>query len=262
MSRYVTLAARRALPAASATLLAALGACGDTITSPASRMAPSSAPQADIVVSGTPRTIGVWVTLQVGDQGWYGDYGAPGTTVEFTTNAGAKSTVVDNSASDTDARVGYYRVLMPNAVSYTATVTVVPEHNSLGGATKTVSAFVTPTFVSMGAIYLNRKPGLFVQLFYNYALVTGQTIKVTGPSGFTATITDGGASDRNYDGTQNGADGKISLELPITGTYTVCTMTTPQTYWDAGCSQVFATMYFIQYGLNMTYKQVWSIPKF
>jgi hypothetical protein len=262
MSRFVTLAARRALPAASATLLVALGACSDTITAPASRMAASRAPNADIVVSGAPRTIGVWVTLQVGDQGWYGDYGAPGTTVEFTTNAGAKSTVVDNSAADTDARDGYYRVLMPNAISYTATVTVVPEHNSLGGATKTVSAFVTPTLVSMGAIYLNRKPGLFVQLFYNNALVAGQTIKVTGPNGWTTTITDGGASDKTYDGTQNGADGKISLEVPITGTYTVCTMTSPQLYWDAGCNQVYATQYFVQYGVTMTYKQVWFVPKF
>lgn len=255
MSRFVTLAARRALPAASATLLVALGACSDTITAPASRTAPSSAPSADIIVSGTPRTVGVWVTLQVGDQGWYGDYGAPGTTVEFTTNAGAKSTVVDNSSADTDARDGYYRVLMPNAISYTATVTVVPEHNSLGGATKTVSAFVTPTLVSMGSILLHRKPIVDLALFMSGQLVPGQTVKVTGPNGFVKSFTDGSATDGWFGGWYPN-DGYLNFEVPWTGSYTVCPTTTPLAGWAAPCKFLSVPSYDASFFTTLTYQQV------
>lgn len=250
MSRYALLSAAAL----------ALAGCNDAPTAPA---APTSSrmpepPNATLIVRSNP----VNVTLQIVDQGGPYDTGVPGTTVQFTSSTGASMTVVDNSAQDADARPGFYKVSMGQANWYKATVTAATSHFSLDAATKTVSAFVTPTLVSMGGLTLMRKPGLFVQLYYNNALIAGQTIKVTGPNGFSVQITDGGANDRNYDGSQNGSDGKFSLEVPVTGSYTVCTMTSPQAYWDAGCQGVWAGMYFMEYGVSMTYKQVWFVPKF
>jgi hypothetical protein len=238
-----------------------LAACADSPTAPA--LAPTDAPSAGLVVIGggsIPRLTPVDLTLVIDGQD--GSAGVPGTTVKFTSSTGATMTVPDNSAADKDARDGYYRVAMTTANSYTAIVTGAAPHWSLAGATKTVSAFVNPNLVQMGALWLNRMPGIYVQLFYDNALAKSQTIKVTGPNGFARTMVDGGMNDTNFDGTQNGNDGTFSLEVPETGTYQVCAMTTPQSLWDAGCSPVYALQYFIQYGVKLTYAQQWVIPKF
>src|SRR5688572_18666094 len=96
MSRPALLAAlRRALPAVSAAGVVALAACGESPTTPAARTA-AGAPNASVAAAPgaqasaiiVVRDPGVTVTLHVGDQGYYGDYGAPGTTMEFKTNSG------------------------------------------------------------------------------------------------------------------------------------------------------------------------------
>jgi hypothetical protein len=255
---------RHSLPLAAVTVALALAACSDAPLDPAARLAPDATPSADIIVvgGGIPRPTPVTVTLRITDQGGnLPDQGVAGTTVKFTTSTGAQLTVVDNAAGDGDARVGFYKVTMGQAVSYTATVVAMPSDFSPDQTTKTVSAFVTPTLVSMGELMLLRKPGIAVALYYNGALTIGQTIKVTGPNGYSKTMTDGTATDIKSNGTQGPADGKFDFQVPSTGTYTVCTMTTPQSLWDAGCSPVYVINYFIQYPITMTYTQKWFIPK-
>jgi hypothetical protein len=144
--------------------------------------------------------------------------------VKFTTNTGAAKTVVDNGAGDADARVGYYKV-------------------------------------TMGELMLLRKPGIAVSLYYNGALTVGQTIKVTGPNGYAKTMIDGTATDVKSNGTQGPADGKFEFQVPSTGTYTVCTMSAPQMYWDAGCSPVYVIYHYVQFPITMAYQQKSFIPK-
>ena len=246
------LAATAAVPAA---LL--LAACGDA----PDPTAPATRPALELVGPGTGTTpttptLSVWVTLHVGDQAAYGGaYGVPGTTVSFVTNTGYYRTIVDNGAGDANPEVGYYRVAMPNALSYTAYVRVMPEKYSSAGAVKTVSAFVTPTLVNMGSIILKRKPGLHVQLLKQGALVPGQTIKVTQVNGpWSVTITDGSSADKDAFGNPNPSDGKIFLRVPFTGTYTVCALTSPSVLWAADCEPVYALQYFIAYSATLTYE--------
>jgi hypothetical protein len=230
----------------------ALAACRDA-TAPAAPAAPAARPALAAVGTDpgtTPvPTPSVWVTLHVGDQASYGlPVGVPGTTVSFVTNGGYYRTIVDNGTGDTDPEVGYYRVAMPSALAYTAYVRVMPDYLSSDGAVKTVSAFVTPTWVNMGSIILKRKPALYVQLRKQGLLVPGQTIKVTQVGGpWSATIADGDAADLSADG------GRIHLRVPFTGTYNVCALTTPSALWQADCVQVSALQYFIAYPVTLTY---------
>ena len=270
MSRPALLVAlRRALPAVPAAAAVALAACGESATAPsrmtgatpsASVAAAPGAQASGIIVIG--RDPGVTVTLHVGDQGHYGDYGTPGTTMEFKTNTGYAKLVADNSAADADARVGYYSVNMPKAISYTATAKVTPEELSTGGGTKTVSAFVTPTWVNMGTLILNRKPGLTIEAYHQNALTNGQTFTVTGPDGWSKTVTDGGATDEAYGGGPGALDGKVHMRLPVTGIYTVCANSTPAAFFKADCVQVWASQYFVAYKATLTYYQYIVMPKF
>jgi hypothetical protein len=257
MSRSISTAdARRALPAVSAALLVALAACSDSPAAPVARKAPA-APSGDLVVSGVPRTIGVWVTLCVSSPA-YDSLGLSvqeATTVEFKTNAGATSTIVDNSALDADTRLGFYRVLMPNAISYTATVVALPPNYANLPATKTVSAFVTPTLVSMGSILLHRKPIVDLALFMSGQLVPGQTVKVTGPNGFVKSFTDGSATD-GWLGGWYPNDGYLNFEVPWTGSYTVCPTTTPLAGWAAPCKMLSVPSYVASFFTSLTYQQV------
>jgi len=249
-----------------ATIVATLAACSDAPMAPTAAEPPDRPSHNLVVVGGgttMPRPTPITVTLRLTDQGGsLPDQGVAGTTVKFTTNTGGELTVVDNAAGDGDARVGFYKVTMGQAVSYTATVVAMPDDFSPDQITKTVSAFVTPTLVSMGELMLLRKPGIAVALYYNNALTIGQTIKVTGPNGYAKTMTDGTATDIDSWGNQGAADGKFSFQVPSTGTYTVCTMSSPQQYWDAGCKPVYVIQHFIQYSATLTYEQKWFIPKF
>jgi hypothetical protein len=253
---FARLAALAATPVA---LL--LTACGDAAdpTAPGARPALAvAAPTPGPTPPGAgPGPIGpaltVAVTLLVGDQASF--TGIAGTTVELKTNIGYKRVVVDNSASDVDPGVGRYRVMMPSAGSYTATVVGMPEVNAAVGTTKTVSAFMTPTWVAMGSIILKRKPALVVKLMKQGAFVWGQTIQVTGPNGFSATVTDGSPADKDALWNPGPSDGVIRLRVPVTGTYTVCATTSPQADWSAGCEQVFAQLYFFAYPVTLTYAQ-------
>jgi len=258
---------RSILAGAAALAFVTLAACSDAPTAPSAKPSPAASEPSlgsGISVGGggvIVRQAPVSVTLEIWDQD--GSQGVPGTTVEFSTSTGAKQTVVDNSAADADARVGYYRVSMPaTGVWYKAKVVGMDDDFSFDGAEKTVSAFVSPTLVSMGHITLMRKPGIYVFLHYNGGFALGQTIKITGPNGFSRTITDGSAADKSFDGTQNPNDGKFQIQVPVTGTYYVCTLTSPQAYWDADCVNVWALQYFIAYSADLKYEQKWVIPKF
>jgi hypothetical protein len=263
---------RSALLAAVVATAAALAACGDSPTTPSA--AAGAAPSASLAGAGNQAADGILVgpigrdplikvTLHVGDQGYYGDYGAPGTAIEFKTTAGYAKIVADNSAADSDARVGYYAVMMPKSNVYTVTATAAPEELSLGGATKTGGASMTPTWIDMGSLILYRKPGLQVKLMKEGAAVFGQTVKITSLStGWTVTITDGGANDEAYGGGPGANDGKINLRLPLTGSYSVCALTTPQTFWEADCVTAHAGQYYVAYSATLTYVQKWIVVPF
>ena len=138
-----------------------------------------------------------------------------------------------------------------------------PHTPAIVAAVAASGAFVTPTLVSMGPLTLMRKPGLYVALKRDGALVPGQTITVTALGGlWSTTITDGGPSDRTYDGAQDPADGTFHLRLPVTSQYSVCATTSPQWGWEADCVGVGAQLYFIEYAATLTYQQKWYVPKF
>jgi hypothetical protein len=257
MSRSALLAAaRRGFPIAAA--LFALAACSDSPSAPTAAAAPDARVSADLIGGGIiVRDPGVTVRLHLLDQG-LGE--VPGTTMEFKTNAGFTKTVVDNAAGDADVRVGYYSVQMPNALSYTATAKVLPADISFAGASKTVSYFNSPTLVDMGTLYLNIKPGFFITMYYQGAIVTGQTLKISKGPDFAVTITDGGPSDKDQFGNQSPADGKIHVRVPVTGNYQICAMSTPAWGWG-GCTEGWALQYFMAYAVNFTYQQQWVIPK-
>jgi hypothetical protein len=250
----------RSLPIAAALLL--LAACSDMPSAPTAA-APAEPPDArvsaDIIVVGggeIPRVAEVTVKLHVLNQAGSDQ---AGTTFEFKTGGGYAKNVADNGAGDADSRPGYFSVQMPKANSYTATAKVLPEDIAFWQSTKTVSYFNSPTLVDMGTMYLKIKPGLFITMYYQGAIVTGQTLKITGFD-FAATITDGGPSDKDQFGNQNPADGKIFVRLPYTGNFQVCAVTAPAWGWG-GCTEAWATQYFMAYGLDFNYQQQWVIPK-
>jgi hypothetical protein len=198
------------------------------------------------------------VKLHLRDSG-LGD--VAGTTFEFKTNAGVAKTVVDNGAGDADARPGYYSVQMPKAVSYTAKATALPEEISFDDASKTVSYWNSPTLVDMGTLDLHIKPGLIITMRYQGAVITGQTIKVTGLNNFSKTVTDGGPSDKDFFGNQSPADGKVYIRVPSLSNYQMCAMTSPSWQWG-GCQTAWALQWFVAYPVTYDYQKVWAdIPK-
>lgn len=253
---------RRILRSASAVSLFAIAACSDAPVGPPSELAPAEGPSAALIGGVITRPAPVTVTLRVTSQGGTPiGQGLGGTTMKFESSTGAAVTVVDNSASDKDARVGYYSVTMSSANWYKATAVVVPEPHSLGGATKTTSAFATPTWAPIGDLMINIEPGLHVELWYKGALALGQSIKVTGPNGFTKAITDGGANDEDHWGNAGPNDGKFNTRLPVTGTYTVCVTSSPHPWYTADCQQVWANQYFIQYSASLSYWKFVALPE-
>lgn len=255
---------RYALPLA-CTIVATVAACSDAPLAPTpanTGLTPSAPALSDgVIVSGggIGRPTPVTVTLSVSSQG---GGSATGTTVKFTTNTGASNTVVDNGAGDGDNRAGFYKVTMPKAISYTATVVAMPDDFSPDSTSKTVSAFVTPTLVSMGDLMLLMKPGIYVSLWYKGALAPGQKIRVTGPNGYDVTMIDGTPSELTDLGKPPVADGKFSFSVPSTGTYKVCALSSPELYWGADCMPAYPMWYFIQVSTTLTYEQKWFVPKF
>ena len=252
----------------SAAALLTLAACSDSVSAPVaaeppdtrrSAEPPDTRASADLVGGGViVRDQSVTVRLHLRDQG-YGD--VAGATMEFKTNAGSTKTVADNGAGDADARPGYFSVQMPKAISYTATAKVLPDEISFFQASKTVSYFNSPTLVDMQTLELYIKPGLFITAYYNGAIVTGQTLKITKGADFSVTITDGGPSDKDQWGNQSPADGKIFVRAPVTGNYKVCAVTAPAWGWG-GCQEAWALQYFIAYAVNFNYKQEWVVVGF
>jgi len=259
-------------------LLVALGtaACRDAPLAPRDARSPVSdapaptATPAKVTVAGAESRVPpvlqpgyVWVTLQVVDGGDPDPTAsAADTRVEFTPAGHTPLELFDNGVQDMDARVGYYRVQLPNTLFYSATVTGANAIYSLAGGSKTVSAFVTPTLVSMGGLALQRKPRLTMDVRMDGALVAGQTLKITGPAAFSVTVTDGGPSDKQYNTLQDASDGKLHLLVPLTGAYTVCPVTSPKKYWDADCKSVYVQFYDVEFKTTLNYVQKWSIPGF
>jgi hypothetical protein len=237
----------------------AFAACSEVPSAPTVAAEPPDARMsADLIGGPIVRDPGVTVKLHLIDQG-LGN--VAGTTFEFKSSAGVAKTIADNGTGDADARPGYYSVQMPKAVSYTATAKTLPADISFDGASKTVSYFNSPTLVDMGVLYLNIKPGFFITTYFQGAVVKGQTIKVTGPGGFSATITDGSANDKDSFGNPSPADGKYHVRLPVTGTYKICAMTSPAWGWG-GCQDAWALQYFIGYPVSFNYKQEWVVVGF
>jgi hypothetical protein len=257
MSRY-------ALPL-TATLIACLAACSDAPTSPTAKPAPA---KPDLGLSGVVigRPTPVTLTLRITSQGGTpAGQGIGGTTVTFASSIGASKNVTDNGADDADARIGYYSVTMTTANWYKASVSgmtgLTAERYSFDGATKTVSAFATPTFVPMGDLAMNIRPGLYVETWFKGALAPGQTITVKYPNGFVKTITDGGANDYDpFTFNQMPSDGKFELTVPTTGVYLVCPASTPHKYYKADCVQVWANQYFVQYSADLTFYKYIAFP--
>jgi len=252
---------RYTVPLAAAALT--LAACSDAPLDPSARLTPDAAPSAMLGSGGDPRPTDVTVTLQLHDQSRPPEPGVEGTIVKFTSNTGESRTVTDNGAGDGDARVGYYKVTMDKAAWYMATVVAMPSDFSSDKITKTASAFVTPTLVSMGTLEMVKKPWIDIWLFYNDVLAPGQTIRITGPNGFSKTFVDGGANDLHSAGAQAPSDGKFEfMWLPTIGVYTVCTLTTPKLYWDTGCLTIDVSGYGSGYPRRMDYKPLLVLPQF
>jgi hypothetical protein len=250
----------RSLPFAAALLL--LAACSDSTTAPAPVAAPTSAPEprasADLIGGPIVRDAGITVKLLVSSQG--GGV-VDGTTVEFKTNTGNTKSVADNSASDADARAGYFSVQMPKAASYTATVTVYSDVYAPDGTSKTVSYWNSPTLVDMGYISLKFKPAFVITMRYQGAVITGQTLNISAGPDFSKTITDGGPSDKDFSGNQSPADGIVYVRVPHIGNYYMCAVTAPNWQWG-GCQQAWALQYWNSYGVFYDYQKVWAdIPK-
>jgi hypothetical protein len=253
---------RHSVPLAAAALT--LAACSDAPLAPSARLTPDATPSAMLGGGGdVPLPTSVSVTLHLVDQTLPdATNSVAGTTVKFTASTGETRTVVDNGIGDGDARPGFYKVAMEKAVWYKAAVVAMPSIFSWDQVTRTASAYATPTLVSMGDLVLLRKPGIAVWLYYKGALVAGQTIRITGPNGYATTIADGGVNDTSSLGAQAPSDGKFEfIRLPTTGTYTVCTLTTPQWMWDTGCRAVDVKYYGVEFPIAMTYELKLVVPK-
>jgi hypothetical protein len=235
-----------------------LAACSDSPVAPSSALAPRENASADIIVGGTiPRPSPVTLTLGVTSQG--GGM-VSGTTMKFESSLGVSTTVADNGAGDSDARPGYFSVTMTKANWYKVTPVAVPAPHSLYGATKTVSAFNTPTWVQMGFLMLNITPGIHVETWWKGAITTGQSIQITGPHGFSKSITDGGLNDEDHVGNAGPLDGKFNSRLPDVGTYTVCATSTPHQWYKADCKQVYVQQYYVQYSTTLNYWKYVGLP--
>jgi len=243
--------------------LATLAACSDAPSAPVAPPLRPAAASATLNVP-TPPHPNVDVTFWVSHNGGGATGFVGGTTVQFVTKEGVAKTVVDDSADDADKTPGHYRVTMPGSSLYTATVLSAPDaYVTAQFASKTSNAFITPTLASIGKLELEMKPAVQVSVTMNGAPVHGQTVAVTGATvTFSATITDGAASDRAPSGAQDPADGKIYLRLPQIGYYKICPKSAPAPFLDAKCQFVFASMFYMEYGATLTYEPVAYRPMF
>jgi hypothetical protein len=227
------LRSRRATPLAAAAALLALGACSDTMgpTMPNAGRLPADAPalakgkgaDAKAATSGTIAVIERYYDGQ--EEAWI-ENGLVGTTVRFTGSNGKQRLVQDNSADDFDARGGYYRVTLPGADSYTATLVTIGTERSLVGMT--VQAPYGSPVTRFSPLMPPRSPQIKVYFVSNLTgeKVFGRGATITGPNGFTFSAVDGGTGDsKNSAGAYYPADGRITTYVPELATYKACQIT-------------------------------------
>lgn len=237
--------------------LLALAACSDAPVGPSSPLASSIDKAANSVAPvSTPRVQMVEVTFLVYD---YENLVPLGTTIKFTGGA-TTITQADNAKGDTDARVGYVSVMMPKVAHYSATVVGAPIDFSLFGGTSVEEHWSSPLDIQLGRVNLHHAPQLFVNAMKDGQLYPGQTIQITGPSGFSAIITDGGPTDTVANGANGFSDGKFYLRVPQLGSYTVCPKTPLASTVQAKCMTLNAAAWGGSYGTQLTYKSILSLP--
>ena len=216
IARVVRRAAMLSGVAAAATVVA----CSDSTTAP--RPATVSVPSnADANIVPLRSLVTVKVTLYNGTLFAYDK-----ASVKFFAN-GDSGTVKDNSAFDKDTTTGIISALIPWSASVKVCLTDAPKDWSWspnqacntvpGGATK----------INAGSLIIHNIPavGLYNQNMAGNTIPGGQ-FTITGPagSGYSLTVTDGDANDRN------GVAGKIVVWVPAPGTYKWCEKTAPLGY--------------------------------
>ena len=149
---------RSAAPAFAALLVLAIAACSDANTTAPDALANMERNDAVIGVPGRP-TANVTMVVKDYTAGTF----VGGTTVAFASGiGGTPKNVVDNDASDSDKRDGYFKVSMPKADIYSGTVIAALSKYDRIDAMLQVGS--TATTVNLGTLSLRTNP-----LFYVYA---------------------------------------------------------------------------------------------
>ena len=243
--------ARRAAILGGSVAAATVVACSDSTTAP--RPATVSVPSsADANVVPLRSLVTVKVTL------WNGTlFAYDKASVKFIVN-GDSGTVKDNSAFDKDTTTGIISALVPMSPSVKVCLTNPPKDWSWSPnqACNTVPGGTTK--VDAGSLIIHNLPaiGLYNENMAGNTIAGGQ-FTITGPagSGYSLTVTDGDANDRNA------IAGKIVVWVPAPGTYKWCEKTPPPGYlmtspqcgfvdlvWDFGVT-VYPKHALMRYGL-------------
>jgi hypothetical protein len=189
---------------------------------------PSAEPSAGRIPPGdNPLKLPVTATLRIVSVAASGDsMSIPGTSFKFqAVHTNFEIVVQDNGANDADARVGHYQVKLPLTDTYHAFVTSIPS----GYATFGLTTSLVPREgmnVAFGSLVAKSQPILNITTLLESTreLTTGRTVRITSPTGFDATITDGGPTDLGAGPSEKPylLDGKIRLRLNNQGEYTIC----------------------------------------
>jgi hypothetical protein len=219
---YASLArlARRASVLGGVVAAATVVACSDSATAPrpATVSVPSGA-EANIVVPKSLVTVKVTI--------WNGNlFAYDKASVKFFAN-GDSGTVKDNSALDKDTTTGIISALIPMSPTVKVCLTDAPKDWSWdpNQACNTVPGGTTK--VNAGSLIIHNIPaiGLYNQNMAGKTIAAGK-FTITGPagSGYSLTVTDNDANDRNL------APGDIVVWVPAPGTYKWCEITPPPGY--------------------------------
>lgn len=149
----------------------------------------------------------------------------PGTSFQFrAVHANHVIVVQDYGANDADDRAGYCKVELPLTDRYHASVISIPSGYATFGLT-TDEIPREGMNVAFGSLVARSQPILNITTLLETTreLTTGRTVRITSPTGFDATITDGGPTDPGAGPSEKPylLDGKIRLRLNNQGEYTV-----------------------------------------
>lgn len=178
-----------------------------------------------------------------------------GSVVRLRTDKGYSIDVADNSALDTDTRVGYFAVEMPVARYFTATLVKVPAPWTVKGATS-LTKYVTTDVVSMGTLRANRMPIIEVSLYKDGTspkqLLTGGTVTVASKNFFT-TVSVGPTKPSRFPGVD--APEIYYAADPFSGQYGICVKTPPAGYRaPTSCTYHILTYWNARYTIDIGLK--------